>query len=107
MTTLRELAEVDIPLWPGPHKYLRDYQAGWAAFAAALETGQVSGVIDPGDVVPPTLSDARRITWIMGFAEHQLGVATWDTAVWGGAPTVRARVRCEIAKARASYLGGR
>jgi len=109
MTTLGELAAFDIPLWPGPRRYLRDYQAGWQAFADALKAGRVSGVVDPGDVAPSSLSGARRLSWIMGYCEHQLGVVTWDQAVWGGAPTdaptVHAKVRREIAEARASYLG--
>lgn len=110
MTTLAELAVFDVPLWPGPREYLPDYEAGWAAFTDALRAGQVSGVADPGDLVPSSLSGARRLSWIMGYGEHQLGVITWDLAVYeGGSPvdvaTVHAAVRRAVGDIRAAYLG--
>ncbi len=112
MTTLHDLAVVDLPPWPGPRRYRRDYDAGWQAFADAVGNG-LNEVIDPGDVVPTPLSTdpARRISWIMGWGEHQLALITWERAVWGGAPTdtatVHAAVRRVVVDIRAAYLGGR
>ena len=110
MTTMLDLGVVELPPWPGPRRYRRDYVAGWEAFAAAVADG-LDKVVDPGDVVPPTLSvdPARRISWIMGFGEHQMALVTWERAVWGGAPTdtatVHAAVQRAVADIRAAYLG--
>ncbi|WP_042442754.1 hypothetical protein [Azospirillum sp. B510] len=112
MTTMAELGVVDLPPWPGPTAVRRDYVAGWEAFADAVADG-LDKVVDPGDVVPPSLSanPARRIAWIMGFAEHQVALGTWERALWGGGPTDVATVHAVVQRAvgdlRAAYLGGR
>lgn len=112
MTKMAELEVVDLPPWPGPTDVRRDYAAGWDAFGDAVTDGLLE-VVDPGEIVPPDLarSPRRRIAWIMGFAEHQLALGTWERAVWGGGPTDVATVHAVVQRAvgdlRAAYLGGR